>query len=202
MKLNYLLLPLAGAVLLCGCGKQTRLNTEKLIQLQQNQAVQIATLQTQLTSLAPMLVRMNSSYFEKSHEDAFFFHTNTLYLLLTVGQKIQSQLQVADSERQAEHALAYSYHTNELRTMYLTIAQIEDDLSNQESRITDKINAETRKVGLAVNDDLRKQMQLLVPDESEATQRQAMAADIAQLKRDLALIKLRLGITNPPAAHP
>jgi len=202
MKLNYLLLPLAGAVLLCGCGKQTRINTEKLIQLQQNQAVQIATLQTQLTSLAPMLVRMNSSYFEKSHEDAFFFHTNTLYLLLTVGQKIQSQLQVADSERQAEHALAYSYHTNELRTMYLTIAQIEDDLSNQESRITDKINAETRKVGLAVNDDLRKQMQLLVPDESEATQRQAMAADIAQLKRDLALIKLRLGITNPPAAHP
>ena len=202
MKLNYLLLPLAGMILLCGCNKQTRLNTEKLIELQQKQAAQIATLQTQLTSLAPMLVRMNSSYFEKSHEDAFFFHTNTLYLLLTVGQKIQSQLQVADSERQAEHALAYSYHTNELRTMYLTIAQIEDDLSNQESRITDKINAETRKVGLAVNDDLRKQMQLLVPDESEATQRQAMAADIAQLKRDLALIKLRLGITNPPAAHP
>ena len=202
MKLKYLLLPLATAVLLCGCGKQTRLNTEKLIQLQQNQAVQIATLQTQLTSLAPMLVRMNSSYYEKSHDDAFFFHTNTLFLLLTVDRKIEAELQVADTERQAEHELAYSYHTNQLRTMYLSIAQIEDDLANQESRITDKVNAETRKVGLAVNDDLRKQMQLLVPDESEATRQQTMATDIAQLKRYLALIKSRLGITNLPAAQP
>jgi hypothetical protein len=202
MKLKYLLLPLVGAVLWCGCGKQTRLNTEKLIELQQKQAVQIATLQTQLTALAPMLERMNSSYFEKSHDDAFFFHTNTLYLLLTIGQKIQSQMQVADTERQTEHALTYSYHTNQLRTMYLAIAQIEDDLASQESRITDKVNAETRKVGLAVNDDLRKQMQLLVPDESEAAQRQEMAADIAQLKRDLAQIKLQLSITNPPPAPP
>ena len=202
MKLKYLLLPLAGAVLLCGCGKQTRLNTEKLIQLQQNQAVQIATLQTQLTSLAPMLVRMNSSYYEKSHDDAFFFHTNTLFLLLTVDRKIEAELQVADTEHQAEHDLAYSYHTNQLRTMYLSIAQIEDDLANQESRITDKVNAETRKVGLAVNDDLRKQMQLLVPDEAETDQRKAMAADIAQLKRDLDLIKSHLGITNLPAVQP
>lgn len=202
MKLKYLLLPLAAAVLLCGCGKQTRLNTEKLIALQQKQAAQIATLQTQLTTLAPMLERMNSSYFEKSHDDAFFFHTNTLYLLLTVGQKIQAQMQVADSERQAEHALTYSYHTNQLRTMYLAIAQIEEDLTAQENRITDKVNAETRKVGLAVNDDLRKQMQLLVPDESEATQRQQMAADIAQLKRDLQQIKALLSSTNLPAVRP
>src|SRR6266705_6567373 len=156
----------------------------------------------QLTSLAPMLVRMNSSYFEKSHDDAFFFHTNTLFLLLTVDRKIESELRVAETERQAEHDLAYSYHTNQLRTMYLSIAQIEDDLANQESHITDKVNAETRKVGLAVNDDLRKQMQLLVPDEAETDQRKAMAADIAQLKRDLGLIKSRLGITNVPAAQP
>jgi hypothetical protein len=149
-----------------------------------------------------MLERMNSSYFEKSHEDAFFFHTNTLFLLLTVGQKIQGQMQVADTERQAEHALAYSYHTNQLRTMYLSVAQLEDDLTAQEGRITDKVNAETRKVGLAVNDDLRKQIQLLVPDEAETAQRQQMAADIAQLKRDLELIKLRLALTNPPPAGP
>jgi hypothetical protein len=202
MNLKRLLLPLAGAVLLCGCGKQTRLNTEKLIQLQDKQAVQIATLQTQLTALAPMLTRMSGSYFEKTHDDAFFFHTNTLYLLLTVDRKIEAELRQADIERQAEHDLAYSYHTNELRTMYLTIAQIEEDLTAQENRITDKVNAETRKVGLAVNEDLRKQMQLLVPDESEVVQRQAMATDIAQLKRDLAFIKLRLQTTNAPSAQP
>ncbi len=202
MKLKYLLLPLAGAVLLCGCGKQTRLNTEKLIQLQQNQAVQIATLQTQLTTLAPMLARMNSSYFEKSHEDAFFFHTNTLYLLLTVDRKIESELQTAAAERQTEHDLAYAYHTNQLRTIYLSIAQIEEDLAAQESRITDKVNTETRKAIMASNDDLRKQMQLLEPDEAETTRRQQLSADVAQLKHDLELIKSHLENTNPPPARP
>jgi hypothetical protein len=198
-------LALAGAVLLCGCDKQTRLNTEKIadlsqkmVQLQKNQATQLAVIQTQLTSLAPMLDKMNNYYFEKSHDDAFFFHTNTLYLLLTVDRKIESELQIADAERQTEHELAYSYHTNQLRTMYLCTAQLEETLANQESRVTDKVNAQTRQVGT----DLLKQIQLLVPDKAETDRRQAMAADVAQLKRDFEQIKLRLGITNPPAAQP
>lgn len=201
MMNKIFLLSLAGAVLLCGCDKQTKLNTEKLVQLQQKQSAQIAALQAQLNALAPMLDRMNSSYFEKSHDDAFFFHTNTLFLLLTVHRKIEADLQIADAERQAENLLAYSYHTNELRTMYLSVAQLEEDLAAQENRITDKINAETRKVGLALNDDLRKQIQLLAPDKAEPAQRQAMAADLAQLKRDFEQIKLRLS-TNPPPAQP
>lgn len=202
---NKCLLALVGAVLLCGCDKQTRLNTEriellsrKLVLLQQNQSAQLAVIQSQLASLAPTLDRKNSSYFEKSHEDAFFFHTNTLFLLLTVDRKIESELQAADTERQAEHALAYAYHTNELHTMYLCVAQLEETLASQESRIEDKVNAQTRQVG----EDLLKQIQLQAPDEIEIARRTDMAADVAQLKRDLGQIKLRLGITNPSAAMP
>ena len=202
MKNKCFLFSLAVAVLVCGCDKQTQLNTAKLVQLQQKQSVQIAALQAQLTSLAPMLDKMNNYYFEKSHDDAFFFHTNTLFLLLTVHRKIEADLQVADAERQTEHQLAYSYHTNELRTMYLCVAQIEEDLAGQESRITDKVNEETRKMGAALGADWQKQIQLLTPDKAEATQRQAMAADIAQLKRDLEQIKLRLSSTNLPTVRP
>lgn len=202
MKNKCFLFSLAVAVLVCGCDKQTQLNTAKLVQLQQKQSVQIAALQAQLTSLAPMLDKMNNYYFEKSHDDAFFFHTNTLFLLLTVHRKIEADLQVADAERQTEHQLAYSYHTNELRTMYLCVAQIEEDLAGQESRITDKVNEETRKMGAALAADWQKQIQLLTPDKAEATQRQAMAADIAQLKRDLEQIKLRLSSTNLPTVRP
>lgn len=202
---NKCLLAFVGAVLLCGCDKQTRLNTEKiellsrkLVLLQQNQSAQLAVIQSQLASLAPTLDQKNSSYFEKSHEDAFFFHTNTLFLLLTVDRKIESELQAADTERQAEHALAYAYHTNELRTMYLCVAQLEETLASQESRIEEKVNAQTRQVG----EDLLKQIQLQAPDEIEIARRTEMAAAVAQLKRDLGQIKLRLGITNPSAAMP
>ena len=187
----------------CGCDNQTKRNTEKitalsekLVRLQQNQATQLATLQAQLDALAPRLDQMTSQHFEKSHDDAFFFHTNTLYLLLTVGRKIDAELQVAESQRQAEHDLAYSYHTNELRTMYLAIAQIEDDLASQENRLTNHINAETRRINSAIGGELLEQIKQSVPNEAELNRRQQIAADVAQLRRDLALIKLRQGITN------
>ena len=105
MKHKYLLLSLVGAALLCGCDKQTKLNMEKMVLIQQNQSKQLATIQAQLTAVAPMLDKVNGYYFEKSHDDAFFFHTNTLYLTLTVGRKIESRLQVAETDREAEHAL-------------------------------------------------------------------------------------------------
>src|SRR5271156_1349299 len=120
MQKTYLLLSLAGAVLFCGCEKQAKLNSakidilsQKIIQLEQTQSKQMAVIQSQLISLTPMLDKMNNYYFEKNHDDAFFYHTNTLFLLLTVGQKIESQLQVADSERAAQDALANFYHTNQ-----------------------------------------------------------------------------------------
>ena len=196
MKHKYLLLSLVGAALLCGCDKQTKLNMEKMVLIQQNQSKQLATIQAQLTAVAPMLDKVNGYYFEKSHDDAFFFHTNTLYLTLTVGRKIESRLQVAETDREAEHALAYSYHTNELRTMYLCTAQLEETLAAQESRMNDKVNAETKRLG----DELLVKLSAL--DAAETVRQKEMAADVAQIKRDLEEIKLRLGITNLPAARP
>jgi hypothetical protein len=206
MKPIYFLLPLTGAVLLCGCDKQTRLNGEKVevlsqqvVQLQQNQARQTAAIQAQLTALTPALDKINNSYFEKSHEDAFFFHTNTLYLLLTVDRKIEAQLQVAETERQSDSSLAYYYHTNQTDTMYFCVAQIENALEAMETRLVDKVNTQTRVMG----DQLAGQIKLSAPDEAEITRRQEMESDVAQLKRDLEQIKVRLGIgTNEPASRP
>jgi hypothetical protein len=209
MQKIYFLLPLAGAVLLCGCGKQAKINSEKIealsqkiVQLEQNQAKQMAVIQSELASLAPMLDRMNNSYFAKNHEDEFFYHTNTLYLLLTVDKKIESQLQIADLERASENSLAYYYHTNQTDTMYFCLAQIRDALAGQESRIEDNVNAETKKVGANLSDALLKQIKLSVPDAAENARRREMEADVAQIKRDLAAIKARLETTNQPAARP
>ena len=205
MKQIYFLLPLTGAVLFCGCNKQTKINTEKIealsqqvAQLEQTQSRQMTAIQSQLTALTPALDKINSSYFEKSHEDAFFFHTNTLYLLLTVDRKIEAQLQVAETERQADSSLAYYYHTNQNDTMYFCVAQIENSMEGMETRMADKMNTKTRQVG----DELLGQIKLAVPDETEISRRKEMAADLVQIKNNLAEIKARLGITNSPAARP
>ncbi len=209
MKKKCLLLSLAGAALLCGCNKQTKINAEKIealsqrvAQLQQSEARQLAAIQSQMAALAPMLDKMNSSYFEKNHEDEFFYHTNTLFLLLTVDKKIEAHLQTADTEREAEHALAYYYHTNQTDTMYFCIAQIEDALAGQGKNIENNVNAETRRVGAALGEELVQQIKLSAPDEDEIARRKELAADVAQIKRDMETIKVRLGITNQPAAQP
>jgi hypothetical protein len=209
MKQIFFAFPFVGAFLLCGCDKQTKINgdkiealSQKIIQLEQNQAKQMTALQSQMTSLAPMLDKINGSYFEKTHDDAFFFHTNTLYLLLTVDRKIEAQLQVADKEREAEHTLAYYYHTNQTDTLYFCVAQIENAMEGQEIRMVDKINTETRRASAASNDELLKQIKLVSPDESEIARRKEMAAEVAQIKNDLDAVKAQLGITNPPAVRP
>ena len=209
MKHICLLLALAGTVILAGCDKQTRLNTEKisllsqkLVLLQQNQAAQLATIQSQLSTLAPLLDKVNNYYFEKTHEDAIFFHTNTLYLLLTVDRKIESELQQAATERAAEHALAYEYHTNQIHTLYLCNALLEESLTAQETRMEDKLTAGTRQMIAALYTELLQQIKQLAPDPAELARRQAMAADLAQIKRDLTNIILRLGLTKPPTAQP
>jgi putative cell wall-binding protein len=205
MKKMFLLFPLAGAVLLCGCNKQNKINGEKIellsqkiVQLEQIQAKQGAEIQSELKALAPTLDKMDSTYFEKTHEDAFFYHTNTLYLLLTVERKIESQLQVADTEREAENALAYYYHTNQTDTMYFCTAQIQTAMEAQEKRIEDNVNAETRQAGAALGEDLLKQFKL--SDDAQTVQDKEMAEAMAQIQRDLEQIKIRLGITNPPAS--
>ena len=221
MQKRCFLFSLAGAVLLCGCDRQTKLNTEKIellsqkmVELQQAQARQMAVFQTQLTSLAPMMDKMNSIYFEKTHDDALFFHTNTLFLLLTVDKKIESQLQVADTERQADSMLAYAYHTNELDLLHFYNAQMQDAMIAQEGRMRDaqaaqekqienNINLETRQAATNLSDELSKQIKLSAPDAAEIARLKQMAADLAQMKRDLDAIKVQLGqLTNPPAARP
>ena len=199
------MLPLTGAVLLCGCDQQAKLNGEKIealsqqvIQLQQNQLREITALQTQLTALTPALDKINNSYFEKSHEDAFFFHTNTLYLLLTVDRKIEAQLQVAETERQADSSLAYYYHTNQTDTMYFCVAQIENALEAQGAQIADKVNTQTRVTG----DQVMGQIKLLVPDDAEIARRKELAAEVSELKQDLDEIKAQLKITSAPPAQP
>jgi hypothetical protein len=206
MKKTYLLLPLTGAVLLCGCNKQNKLNGEKIevlsqkiVQLEQIQAKQGAEIQSQLNSLAPMLDKMDSAYFEKNHEDAFFYHTNTLYLLLTVDRKIESQLQVADTERETENSLAYYYHTNQTDTMYFCAAQIQSAMEAQEKRIEDSVNAETRRVGAALGDELLKEIKL--SDDTQADRWKEMEAAVAQMQSDMNQIKGRLGITNLPSTE-
>jgi outer membrane murein-binding lipoprotein Lpp len=205
MKPIYFLLTFTGAVLLSGCDKQTKLNGEKIeilsqriVQLEQTQSRQTAAIQAQLTALTPALDKINGSYFEKSHEDAFFFHTNTLYLLLTVDRKIEAELQVAETERQADSSLAYYYHTNQTDTMYFCVAQIENALEGMETRLVDKVNNETRLTG----EGLAAQIKLSVPDEAELSRRKELSAAVAQIRSDLDQIMVRLKITNSPAAQP
>ena len=176
--------------------------SQRIVQLEQIQSGQMALLHTQLISLAPELDKMNNSYFEKNRDDALFFHTNTLYLLLTIGKQIELQLQAADAESTAQNSLIYSYHTNQISTAYLCAAQIEDAMTAQESRIEDNINAETRRLSVALNDALLKQIKLsLTPDAAEIARRKEMETEVAQIQRDLDMIKARLAITNQPATR-
>ena len=152
MMKTCILPALAGVVLFCGCNKQTKVNTaeieilsRQMVQLQQSQAKQMVAIQTQLTSLAPMLDRINNFYFEKAREDALSYHTNTLYLLLAVDKNIEAGMQVAEAERQSDSALAFSYHTNAMDLMNFYAVQIQNTMIDQESRIEDKVNAETRQ---------------------------------------------------------
>jgi mRNA degradation ribonuclease J1/J2 len=107
-------------------------------------------------------------------------------------------LQVADTEREAENALAYYYHTNQTDTMYFCTAQIQTAMEAQEKRIEDNVNAETRQAGAALGEDLLKQFKL--SDDAQTVQDKEMAEAMAQIQRDLEQIKIRLGITNPPAS--
>ncbi len=187
------------ALLVCGCDKQAKINsakidilTQNILQFEQTQAKQSAVVQAQITALEPMLDKVNDYYFEKNHDEAFFFHTNTLYLVLAVDKKIESQLQVADSDRAAQNAQVYSYYTNQMGTLFA----IQDTLAGQEARITDKVNAVTKQVGAANTDALLNQIKLLVPDADEIAQRKALAADVAEIKLELQQLKAQLAPPN------
>lgn len=209
MQNIFILLPLAGVLLLCGCGKQEKINAQKidelsqrLVVLQQIQSNQLAGIHSQITAITPTMDKLSDSYFEKSHEDAIFFHTNTLYLLLLVDRKIEAELQTAATERNVEHDLAYNFHTNQMAATYQCATQMMSAIAAQGNLIETNINAQTRQMIAILRDDLLEQIKASVPDAAETARREKMAADVAQLENDLALIKARLGITNPPPAGP
>ena len=209
MRKNSILFLLAGMALLCGCGKQEKINaqkidelTQKLVVLQKIQSNQLAGIDAQLNTLAPTMNKVSDSYFEKSHEDAIFFHTNTLYLLLLVDQKIEAELQTAASQRKIEDARAYDFHTNQMAAMELCATQMMAAIAEQGNLIQTNVNAQTKQMIAILRDDLLEQIKSSTPDAAETARRQQIAADVAQLKNDLAVIKSRLGITNPSTAQP
>ncbi len=195
---------LAAGLLLCGCNKQTKLNTEKIetltqnvAQFQQSQAKQLADLQAQLTALAPTLDKMNDFYFERSHDQAFFFHTNTLYLILNVDKNIESLLSVANTERAAENKLAYACYTNQMGTLYLCTAVLQEAVTNSESRIEENVNAETRRLTGTLSLELQKQIIQSATDPAGVARQKLIMADVADIKADLELIKAKLGLAAP-----
>lgn len=206
MQKIWFLLLTAGAAGLGGCDKQTQANTAKIetltqrmVQVQQDQARELAAIQSQLNSLPPMLDKMESYYYTKGHDDALFYHTNTLQLMLILEKKNEAQFQYAGTERETASSLAYYYHTNQTDTMFFCAAQIEAAMASQETRIENTINTETRRVAANLHDELQAQIKLSAPDQAEIARRQKLAADVAQIQRDIELIKSRLNITNAPA---
>jgi hypothetical protein len=174
-----------------------------MVQLQQSQAKQIAAIQSQLASLAPQLDKINNFYFEKARDDALSYHTNTLYLLLAVDKNIESELQIADTEREAASSLVYAYHTNEMDSLHFYAAQIQDAVLSQARQIEDKVNSESKRVRADLSDELTKQIKLAAPDPTEIARRRQLEADVAQIKRDLARIVAQLAqMTNQPAPRP
>ena len=222
MQKIFLLISLVGALFLCGCNQQAKINSQKIdlltqniIQLEQKQNQQMAILQSELISIAPNLNKANNIYFEKNHDDALFFHTNTLFLLLTIGKQIEAQLQVADTERNAQNSQIYNYHTNQLEELYLCTAQIETALNNQKSwiqdaqngqekRLEENVNSQIGQANAALSDALQKQIQAAAkPDADEIAWQTKMAADVAQIQSDLVRVKTWLiPMTNQPVAKP
>ncbi len=208
MKPTLFALCLGGLLALCGCEKQAKLNsqkidllTDKLAQQEQQQSKQLAVLQTQLAMLAPQLDKETSAYFEKNRDYALFFHTNTLFLLLTIGKQIEAQLTAADAARAEQNEHAYHYHTNQLSTAYLCAAQIEEELTALTKKLEEKITAETRQTAAGLSNALANRItSATAPDATEIAWRKQIEAQTAQIQRELQAIRALLAATNPPAA--
>ena len=199
MNKKIVLLVIAGAALAYGWAWQNRNNNAKievlsrtLAQLEQNQSRQMAGMQTQLIGLAPTLDKINDSYFEKSQDKAIFFHTNTLYLILMVDKKIESQLHVAETERTAQIAQEYGYYTNQLASLLLCTAMIQGSQTNSESRIVESVNAETKRLASVLSVELQKQIILAATDPAGVARQKQIVADLAQMKVEVEQIKAAL----------
>ncbi len=207
MKHKFPALWLAIIIALCGCDKQAKINSQKIdilsdkiVHQEQIQSKQLALLQAQMAMLAPQLDKETSAYFEKNHDYALFFHTNTLFLLITIGKQIEAQLQAADVARTEQNSRTYSYHTNQIGTAYLCAAQIEEELTALTKRLEEKINAETRQTSANMSNALMNQIERsTAPTPLELAWRKQVESELAQIQHELDAIKTRLVSTNPPA---
>jgi hypothetical protein len=208
MKTSFLALGLGLILALCGCDKQAKINSqkldalsEKIVHQEQIQSKQLALLQAQMAMLAPQLDKEASAYFEKNHDYALFFHTNTLFLLITIGKQIEAQLSAAEAARTEQNFQLHTYHTNQVNTTLLCAAQIEEELTALTKRLVENINAETRQASAGMSNALANQIaQTATPTAAELEWRKQMETQAAQIFRELEAIKLRLANTNLPAA--
>lgn len=194
---------LAGAVLLSGCNKDIRTKTEKIDQLtqqmfamQQEQARQLAEMRSQLSALPVHLDKTQLDYFVKGQEKALFYQTNALFLLLAVDKKIQAQFLEAAEARATANQQAMAIHTNETELAVYCTAKITAALDSQEKSILEDLGEEIQQASATLGNNLTNLVQQLAADKSDANRLKTLETELAQIQRDLGLIKARLGITN------
>lgn len=207
MQKIYLLIALAVLALACGCDKEnkTRIQnidalTQKLIAQQQEQARQLADVRAQLAALPVQMDKTQFDYFLRSQEKALFYQTNALYLLLAVDKNIQAQFQLAAEAREAATHQAYLFHTNETDLAVYQTTRLISALADHDKIILEGVSTEIRRANAALAESVTNQVRQLAADKSDATRLQAIEADLAQMQRDLAQLKSRLGIADGPAA--
>jgi Tfp pilus assembly protein PilE len=199
---------IGGALGFCGCEKQAKINSDKLDSLadrlarqEQVQSNKMLLLQAQLALLGPQLDRETSTYFEKNHDAALFFHTNTLFLLLTIDKHIESQLQSAQAQLLEQSEAGFKYHTNQLGTMLQSAAHIEETMQSQLNQLEEKINAESARLHAATSNALMLELpRPTEPTTNEVAWQKQIQAELAGLKHELEAIKTRLVTTNLPVA--
>lgn len=205
LKSQFCLL-LAMTAALCGCNKQVQVNTEKIdvltrkmFAVQQDQSKQLAEIQAQLAALAARQNKTAADYFASNQERALFYHTNTLYFLLTVDKKIQAEFQLAQAAGNTAGDRAFFYHTNELDTLYFCTTQIANALAAQEKRLTDSLKTETGQLDAA----MASQKNAATADHAETLKRiQAIEASLAQVQTALGQLQVQLGKLSAPATPP
>jgi hypothetical protein len=200
MKRIQFLFALVVAVILCGCDKQMQVNTQKIdvltqkmFTVQQNQSRQMADIQAQLTALSARLDKTGADYFIKSQDKALFYHTNTLYFLLTIDKKIQSELQLAEAARDSANSRAFFYHTNMIDTVYFCTSQMADGMAAQEKRMEDSVKDASGQLGKTLGEELARQKQISTADKAEMIKRlDSLETKLTQIQHDLDQLKARL----------
>jgi hypothetical protein len=171
--------------------------------VQQAQSKQLADLQAQLAVLASRMDKTAADYYVQSQDKALFYHTNTLYFLLTIDKKIQSELQLAEAARASDSSRAFFYHTNTLDTIYFCTSQIADALTAQEKRLQDSVKTETAQWGKTLGDELASRKKVAAEDHDEMMkQLAALQTKLAQIQSDLNQLKAQIGGANRPASQP